>query len=153
MKCELRVGVGALLQREFLWPVVSPWQMTRDPEEGTLLVVENRPGHQREVHRFDRSFRYLSTRNSVIEDPWEIATLAVRITPEGEHWTTYIAWKQPVPLGEAGQEAVLLFHEDPGRATRRGPAPPRGPRAAGAGGRNPAVRNKKPMMTWILLTT
>ena len=110
-ECSLRVGAGALLQREFAWPARSPQQIARDPVDGSFYVVVNWPGDEQKVFHYDSGFRFLSVRKSGVEAPWKIAAVAVRITPSREKILYYIAWQQPVPLDQAGIETFLLISE------------------------------------------
>ncbi|MCZ6792149.1 MAG: hypothetical protein O7J95_00885 [Planctomycetota bacterium] len=129
--CRLRVGVGAILERQFAFPVRSPRQLTRDPLDGSFYVATNWPGHEREVYHFDRGLRFLARRETSIEEPWEIASLAVRRTPEGERLLYFITWQQPVPLGKAGRESFFFASETldgipTGRVTIDPPRPTNG---------------------------
>jgi hypothetical protein len=109
-RCSLRAGIGALLQRQICWPARSPQQITRDPVDGSFHVAVNWPGDERKVYRFDHNFRYLETRATAVEAPWQIAALAVRAAAR-ERLRYYITWLQPVPLGEVGSQRFLLLSE------------------------------------------
>lgn len=106
---EVWVGPGAILRRDFLWPAESPVQVSRDPVEGTYVVVTNRPGQERLLHFFDRNFRHLESREILAEPPWQIATAAVRRGGEAEVW--YIVWQQPVPPGQTETQRFFLVAE------------------------------------------
>jgi hypothetical protein len=108
----VQVGPGAIIERAFSWPARSPQQLTRDPVDGSLLLAVNWPGDQRKVYRFDGGLRYRETRESVISASREIATLAVRVTPQGEREINYISWVQPVPLNEVSTQRFYLVKED-----------------------------------------
>ncbi|MBN1443477.1 MAG: hypothetical protein JXA90_12275 [Planctomycetes bacterium] len=110
--CRLRVGVGALLEREFLWPARSPQQLTRDPLDGSLYVAVSWPGDERKLYHFDAGFRFIGERESVLESPWEIAAVAARRAPPGDLLLNYIGWQQPIPVGQAGHERFLLATEN-----------------------------------------
>ncbi|MEM7231113.1 MAG: hypothetical protein AAF517_02995 [Planctomycetota bacterium] len=110
VRCSLVVGPGAILQREYPWPARSPQQITRDPTDGNFYVAVNWPGDERIIYRYDRGLRFVESRLSSLEVPWEIATLAARAT-EDERTLHLIGWQQPVPLGEAGRENFIFITE------------------------------------------
>ena len=111
VECRIEVGPGGILQDAFAWPARSPQQLARDPVDGSYWVAVNWPGDERTLYHYDRNLQFLEERPSALSAPWQIATLAVRVTPDGERVLTSIAWRQPVPLGEAGQETFLLVAE------------------------------------------
>lgn len=110
-RASLRVGAGAILERAFTWPARSPRQITRHPADGHFFLCVNWPGDERKVYEFDRNFRFLRVRESNVEAPWQISTLAVRSDDRGQANLYFIAWKQPVPIGDAGKEHFLLVSE------------------------------------------
>lgn len=107
-RVTMRTGVGAVLDRKIIWPTLSPQQLTRDPQDGSFFVVGNYPRQERTIHRFDREFNHQSSWEVDLEGSWQIATLAVRHKPGQIAEVHYIAWQQPVPLGEAGSQPFFL---------------------------------------------
>jgi hypothetical protein len=107
----VRVGVGAVIDRAFTWPARSPQQLTRDPVDGSYYVAVNWPGDERKLFVYDQDLRYVSTRETVVEPPWEIATAAIRAAPGGEREFYYITWQLPVPIGEVASQRFLLTTE------------------------------------------
>jgi hypothetical protein len=100
-----------VLQRAFLWPARSPQQLAQDPVDGSFAVVVNWPHDERKVFQFDSSFRYLSTRDSVVKDGWEIAAISIRAPPGGTRELDYITWQLPVPLGDVASQKFFLVRE------------------------------------------
>ena len=79
-RCALRVGTGAILEREYTWPVTYPAQITVDPADGSLYVTAERSS---EIHRFDSDLLYVDSRELSVLSPWGILTLSIRVTPAG----------------------------------------------------------------------
>lgn len=122
------VGRGAVLRQDFLWPADSPVQVSRDPVDGTYVVVTNAPGQERVLHLFDRGFRHLESREILEGPPWQVATAAFRHASEAEVW--YIVWQQPVPLGQVEAQRFFLVAETiPGSVVARAEIRPPRPRA------------------------
>ena len=111
VRVSLQVGPGAVLTRAFLWPARSPQQITQDPTDGSYAIVTNWRDEERKVYFFDRSFQYLSTRDSVLPETLEIAAIAIRAPKESARELNYIAWQQPVPLGQVASQKFLLIKE------------------------------------------
>jgi len=111
VRARVRIGPGAVLQRAFLVPARSPQQLTRDPQSGEFLVSVNWPGDERKVYHYDRSFRYLKTRESVVDPQWQIAALAVRRAPAEPGEIAYITWQLPVPIGDVASQKFFLVKE------------------------------------------
>lgn len=110
-RATVYVGPGAILESSPLWPAISPQQLTANPVDGSFYVVVNYLGDERTVFHYNRNFEFLSRRESVVEEPWQIATLAARRNEVGRVELNYIAWKKPVPLSEAGREQFFLVKE------------------------------------------
>ena len=111
VRARVRLGPGAVLQRAFLAPARSPQQLTRDPLTGEFLVAVNWPGDERKVYHYDRSLRYLRTRDSVVDPSWQIAALAVRRAPAEPGEIAYITWQLPVPIGDVASQKFQLVKE------------------------------------------
>ncbi|MFQ5653108.1 MAG: hypothetical protein ACE5GW_00070, partial [Planctomycetota bacterium] len=95
-ECELRLGIGALLRRNFVFPAVSPYQMTRDPTDGSFLIAVNTPALSESFFRYDADLTFVATIPSPVQPPWQVAAFAVRPTPSGsEIWS--ISWEVPAP--------------------------------------------------------
>jgi hypothetical protein len=110
-RCSVRVGAGAVLQREISYPARSPQQLARDPVDGSFFVAVNWPGDERKVYHFDRNLQFLDERESVIDPSRQIATIAVRAPPGAERLLVYVSWVQPVPLGEVATQRFFLVSE------------------------------------------
>ena len=111
VEASVRIGPGAVLQKAFLWPARSPQQLAQDPVEGSYAVVVNYSGDERKLYQYDRNFEYIATRQTVVQAPWQIAAVAVRVRPDGERELNYITWKQPVAIGDVASQQFFLVKE------------------------------------------
>jgi DNA-binding beta-propeller fold protein YncE len=111
VRAAARIGKGAVTERAFTWPARSPQQLTRDPVDGSYYVAVNWPGDERKLFVFDPNLRYVATRETVVEPPWEIAAVAIRAPPGGDRELHYITWQLPVPIGEVASQRFLLITE------------------------------------------
>lgn len=92
-RCRVRVGRGAVLQRKIIWPVVSPYQMTRNPADGSFLITTNVPATVDRIYHFDASLNFTGTIPSTATHPDQVAALAVRPTA-GSYQIYAILWEQ-----------------------------------------------------------
>ncbi|MCI0651770.1 MAG: hypothetical protein L0Z55_07790 [Planctomycetes bacterium] len=110
-ECDLRVGVGAVLKRAWLHPAASPYQMTRDPADGSFLISVNSGFLGGNLYRFDSDLEYVETISTPLDPPWLVAALAIRTTPEGSQiWT--ISWEVPAPPLEPQAFEVAIQETD-----------------------------------------
>ena len=109
---EVWVGPGALLGRSFTHPVRLPYQLTRDPQDETVLVASNLFGATRSLVRFDKDLQPLETLEDVIPAPYDIATLAVRPVAQGTSLTYVIGWKAPTRIGEDQEFPLFVLDRD-----------------------------------------
>ncbi len=110
-RTSVHAGPGAVLQTGELFPLLSPQQVAVDPVDDSVYVVVNDPGSERDLLHLDRNFRSLGVRPTVVAEPWEIATLAVRPDGAGDRSFFFILWQQPVPFDLIGEEPFLLVEE------------------------------------------
>lgn len=95
-ECELRLGIGARLARSFLDPAFSPYQMARDPTDGSFVVTSNSAIAAVSLYRFDAGGTFLGTIPAPEAPPWLVAALAIRPTPAGSQiWS--ITWEVRAP--------------------------------------------------------
>ncbi|MEE8142440.1 MAG: dockerin type I repeat-containing protein, partial [Planctomycetota bacterium] len=95
-ECEVRVGVGALLRRSIIIQSFSPYQMTRDPSDGSFWVSVNSPQGTPDFYHYDSDLQFIEIIPSPVDPPWQTAALAVRPTPQGsEIWS--ISWEVRAP--------------------------------------------------------
>ena len=111
-RCQLQVGPGAILQHEFTCPAAGVCQITRDPTDSSFYVAVNQPGRERTLYVFDGSLDFVAERETVVERPWQIATLGARVAPDDTRQLYLLTWLQPAPLGRAGMEDFFLIVED-----------------------------------------
>ncbi len=102
---SIRVGVGAILERTFSFPVLSPYQLTRDPVDGSFLVASS--NSKRSLFRFHPDLTFDMELEDVIPEPWEVATMAVRPDQKGSGLIYVIAWKEASQIG--GSQTFPLF--------------------------------------------
>jgi hypothetical protein len=110
VRTSVQVGIGAVLERAFVWPARSPQQLAQDPTDGSFAVAVNWPREERNVYHYDRSLHYQKTRVSVVREAWEIAALAIRALRGGERELNYIT-RQPVPIGDVASQRFFLVKE------------------------------------------
>ena len=89
-----------MLKRSFLVPAFSPYQMTRNPDDGSFLVTVNTPSLSEDMFLFDSDFEFLNTIQSPVEPPILVAAVAIRSTPLGAEiwsigWEVRAPWMQP----------------------------------------------------------
>lgn len=110
-RCSLRVGPGALLRRSTLWPVFSPYQMTRNPVDGSFLVTTNSPPTIDFIYHFDSNLQFVDIIDAPVDDTaYQTAAIAVR--PFGGSYQIYtISWALRVPPGMP--QIFLLTAQDP----------------------------------------
>lgn len=95
-ECGLRVGVGALLESRFVHPARSPYQMTRDPSDGSFLIASNSQAISENLYRYDANLDFVETIPAPFEPPWLVAAFAIRTGATGsEIWS--ISWEVPAP--------------------------------------------------------
>ena len=111
VECEIRVGLGAVLQRAPAWPARSPNQMTRDPIDGDFWLVVDWPGFTNVLYRFDRNLRFLDERPSTVPEDDKIWSLTVRIDPDGQRQLWMIAAPPPAGLAREDQGDFTLYSE------------------------------------------
>jgi len=78
VSCELRVGLGAVLQCETTEPLASPAQIGRNPADGSFFAVDRYASAGRKVHHFDARLQRIEERDAAFESPWGIDSLSVR---------------------------------------------------------------------------
>ncbi|MGE3165383.1 MAG: hypothetical protein AB7O52_10800 [Planctomycetota bacterium] len=110
-RCSLRVGPGAVLRRTTLWPVVSPYQMARNPVDGSFLITTNSPTTADFIYRFDANLQFVDVIDAPVDDmTYQTAAIAVR--PFGGSYQIYtISWALRVPQGMP--QVFLLTAQDP----------------------------------------
>ncbi|MEM7167597.1 MAG: hypothetical protein AAF581_19245 [Planctomycetota bacterium] len=117
-ECELRVGRGAILRRAITWPGVSPYQMTRNPVDGSFYVTVNTPILSESVFQYDANMQYIGPVAGPAEVPWQPAAIAIRPVP-GSHELWSISWEVPAPWMMA--QSFDLAAQDPAGAFVFGP--------------------------------
>lgn len=111
-ECSLRVGPGAILRRELMWPAVSPYQMTRNPVDGGFFVTTNSPTVADIVYRFDSNLQFTGTYPGPVESPNQVAAMAVR--PVGASFELYsIGWEVRTPFMQP-QTFIFTVQDDQG---------------------------------------
>ncbi|MGA1533212.1 MAG: hypothetical protein ACO4B4_01790 [Planctomycetota bacterium] len=96
-RCSLRVGVGARLETTFISPAFSPYQVAKDPSDGSYVVSSNSGALAEILYRFDANLDFIGTIPAPGVYPWLVATMAIRPTAGGsELWS--ITWEVPAPF-------------------------------------------------------
>ncbi|MEM7166796.1 MAG: hypothetical protein AAF581_15130 [Planctomycetota bacterium] len=116
--CSVRVGPGAVLKRTLSWPVISPYQMARNPLDGSFLITTNVPATVDSIYVFDSALDFVGTLPSTAVHPNQVAAIAVR--PTGGSFEIYsILWEQQ---GQStGPQQFFLTVQDATGATLQGP--------------------------------
>jgi len=109
---EIRVGKGALLERRFTHPLLSPYQLTRDPVDGSFLLSSSLSTQERSLFRFSPDLTHESTLEDVIPEPWGVATMAIRPDHKGSGLIYVIAWKDPESIGGAQTFPLYILQRD-----------------------------------------
>lgn len=110
-RCELRVGVGAILERKLIFPAVSPYQMTRNPSTGEFFITSN-SGSVETIYKFDQDLEFIEEIPSPVDQPFQVAALSIRNRPGGDElWS--IAWELPTPWLQE-PDFVLTIQDEAG---------------------------------------
>jgi hypothetical protein len=121
----LRVGPGAILDRNFDSPLAGPYQLSRDPVDGTFLVVARTPGQARNIYRYRSDLTLERILGNVIPEPWEIATVATRRIGHGGRTIYLIAMQQSATLGGPQDFPLFIIDRQGNVLDQRSVTPPR----------------------------
>ena len=83
VRCSLRVGIGAVLQREYFPFLISAANITWDAGARQFWVVDTPINEASGIYRFGEEFRLLDARESSVPLPRQLTGVAIRTEPGG----------------------------------------------------------------------